>query len=88
MGELWLRIEIGDMIVVGTGRGGRSGTCSGRYGLRDKRGLGQLVEAVVAFAGERMKLQYCPETDSLSIELKLEPGADTREVADGLYRGH
>jgi uncharacterized protein YuzE len=31
-----------------------------------------------------MKLQYCPETDSLSIELKLEPGADTREVADGL----
>ena len=38
MGELWLRIEIGDMIVVGTGRGGRSGTCSGRYGLRDKKG--------------------------------------------------
>jgi hypothetical protein len=38
MGELWLRIEIGDMIVVGTGRGGRSGTCSGRYGLRDERG--------------------------------------------------
>jgi uncharacterized protein YuzE len=31
-----------------------------------------------------MKLHYYPETDSLYIELKPEPGADTREVADGL----
>lgn len=31
-----------------------------------------------------MKLHYYPETDSLYIELKATPGADTREVADGL----
>ncbi len=31
-----------------------------------------------------MKLHYYPETDSLYIELKPEPGAETREVADGL----
>ena len=31
-----------------------------------------------------MKLHYYPETDSLYIELKAEPGAETREVADGL----
>jgi uncharacterized protein YuzE len=31
-----------------------------------------------------MKLHYYPETDSLYIELKSEPGAETREVADGL----
>jgi uncharacterized protein YuzE len=31
-----------------------------------------------------MKLHYCPETDSLYIELKPEPGVQTREVADGL----
>jgi uncharacterized protein YuzE len=31
-----------------------------------------------------MKLHYYPETDSLYIELKPEPGAQTREVADGL----
>jgi uncharacterized protein YuzE len=31
-----------------------------------------------------VKLHYYPETDSLYIELKPEPGAETREVADGL----
>ncbi len=31
-----------------------------------------------------MKLHDYPETDSLYIELKAEPGAETREVADGL----
>ena len=31
-----------------------------------------------------MKLQYYPETDSLYIEFRSEPGAETREIADGL----
>ena len=31
-----------------------------------------------------MKLHYYPETDSLYIELKPEPGAETREVANGV----
>ena len=31
-----------------------------------------------------MKLHYYPETDSLYIELKSDPGAETREVSDGL----
>jgi uncharacterized protein YuzE len=31
-----------------------------------------------------MKLHYYPETDSLYIELKEKPGAETREVAPGL----
>ncbi len=31
-----------------------------------------------------MKLHYYPETDSLYIELKSSPGADVREIADGL----
>jgi uncharacterized protein YuzE len=31
-----------------------------------------------------MKLHYYAETDSLYIELKPEPGAETREVAAGL----
>jgi uncharacterized protein YuzE len=31
-----------------------------------------------------MKLHYYPKTDSLYIELKDRPGAETREVADGL----
>jgi len=31
-----------------------------------------------------MKLHYYPETDTLYIELKPTPGAETREVADGL----
>jgi uncharacterized protein YuzE len=31
-----------------------------------------------------MKLHYYPETDSLYIELKTSPGAETREIADGL----
>lgn len=31
-----------------------------------------------------MKLHYYPETDSLYIELKPEPGVESREVADGL----
>jgi uncharacterized protein YuzE len=31
-----------------------------------------------------MKLHYYPKTDSLYIELKATPGAETREVADGL----
>ncbi len=29
-----------------------------------------------------MKLHYCPETDSLYIELKARLGADTREIAE------
>jgi uncharacterized protein YuzE len=31
-----------------------------------------------------MKLHYYPETDSLYIELRPEPGVETREVSDGL----
>ncbi|QBM75798.1 DUF2283 domain-containing protein [Sphingomonas sp. AAP5] len=31
-----------------------------------------------------MKLHYYPETDSLYIELRNVPGAETREVADGV----
>jgi uncharacterized protein YuzE len=31
-----------------------------------------------------MKLHYYPETDSLYIELKADPGVEVREVADGL----
>ncbi len=31
-----------------------------------------------------MKLHYYPETDSLYIELKAQPGAETREIAPGL----
>jgi uncharacterized protein YuzE len=31
-----------------------------------------------------MKLHYYPETDSLYIELRAEPGAETREVAPGI----
>ena len=31
-----------------------------------------------------MKLHYYPETDSLYIELKASPGAETREVSPGL----
>jgi uncharacterized protein YuzE len=31
-----------------------------------------------------MKLHYYPETDSLYIELKSAPGAETREIAKGL----
>ena len=31
-----------------------------------------------------MKLHYYPDTDSLYVELKNEPGVETREVADGL----
>ena len=31
-----------------------------------------------------MKLHYYPDIDSLYIELRAEPGAEVREVADGL----
>jgi uncharacterized protein YuzE len=31
-----------------------------------------------------VKLHYYPETDSLYIELKSQPGSEVREVADGL----
>ena len=31
-----------------------------------------------------MKLRYYPETDGLYIELKPSPGAETREVVEGL----
>ena len=31
-----------------------------------------------------MKLHYYPETDSLYIELKAAPGAETIEVSDGI----
>jgi uncharacterized protein YuzE len=31
-----------------------------------------------------MKLHYYPETDSLYIELRDQPSAETREIADGL----
>ena len=31
-----------------------------------------------------MKLHYYPETDSLYIELKPGPGAETREIANGV----
>ena len=31
-----------------------------------------------------MKLHYYPETDSLYVELKAGPGAETREVSNGL----
>lgn len=40
-----------------------------------------------------MKLHYYPETDSLYVEFQEGPGAETREVADGVQldldaRGH
>ena len=31
-----------------------------------------------------MKLHYYPETDSLYIELMEKPGAETREIVEGL----
>jgi len=31
-----------------------------------------------------MKLHYYPDTDSLYIELKSTPGAETREIVEGL----
>ena len=31
-----------------------------------------------------MKLHYYPETDSLYIELRDEPGSETREIIEGL----
>ena len=31
-----------------------------------------------------MKLHYYPDTDSLYIDLKANPSADSREVADGM----
>jgi uncharacterized protein YuzE len=31
-----------------------------------------------------VKLHYYPETDSLYIELKAEPGVETREITSGL----
>ncbi len=31
-----------------------------------------------------MKLHYYPETDSLYIELRAEPGVETRQITDGL----
>ena len=31
-----------------------------------------------------MKLHYYPDTDSLYVELKAGPGAETREVGEGL----
>ena len=31
-----------------------------------------------------MKLHYYPETDSLYVEFKTTPGAETREITDGL----
>ncbi len=31
-----------------------------------------------------MKIHYHPETDSLYLELKAEPGVETREIADGV----
>ena len=31
-----------------------------------------------------MKLHYYPDTDSLYVEFKSEPGVETREIADGL----
>ena len=31
-----------------------------------------------------MKLHYDPDTDSLYIDLNAKPGADAREIADGL----
>ena len=31
-----------------------------------------------------MKLHYYPETDSLYIELKDKPGAETKEIVEGL----
>ncbi len=31
-----------------------------------------------------MKIHYCPETDSLYLELKAMPSAETHEVANGL----
>ncbi|MDE0408479.1 MAG: DUF2283 domain-containing protein [Alphaproteobacteria bacterium] len=31
-----------------------------------------------------MKLHYYPETDSLYVEFRTGPGAETREVSDGL----
>lgn len=42
-----------------------------------------LKETANKIKGRLMKLHYYPETDSLYIELKVEPGVEIREVADG-----
>ena len=40
--------------------------------------------STVVSRGHRMRLHYYPETDSLYIDLAEEPGAETREVSDGV----
>src|SRR5581483_6426206 len=47
--------------------------------LRDGRRNNQFLPE-----GRAMKLHYDPETDSLYIELKEAPGAQTREIVEGL----
>ena len=42
-----------------------------------------LKETANKIKGRLMKLHYYPETDSLYIELKVEPGVEIREIADG-----
>ena len=32
-----------------------------------------------------MKLKYYPDTDSLYLEFKAWPGAETREISDGIH---
>src|SRR5947209_5023444 len=43
----------------------------------------RILRSGLSGAGQ-MKLHYYPETDSLYIELKSAPGAETREISEGL----
>jgi uncharacterized protein YuzE len=44
----------------------------------------RLLRSQLSPRREATKLHYYPETDSLYIELSSRPGAETREIADGL----
>ena len=41
-------------------------------------------QSVIILEGEKVKLHYYPETDSLYVDLNSRPSADSREIAEGL----
>jgi uncharacterized protein YuzE len=68
-------------------RDGKERYIAGRYPGRRRDDPQRILRSGLSARyskGQIMKLHYYPETDSLYIELKSEPGAETREVADGL----
>ena len=62
----------------GPGRDALGAAAAGRGGRRRRR------SALAGVMRWPLKLHYYPETDSLYIELKDGPGAETREIAEGL----